>query len=161
MTNIPQEMMNELAQLKSYFQRSIDRFLAVNERDANNKQSLNLLSLHAFEAAKSVAAAAELTKETLRQCAAVALTHAGSPVTDAAIAAVKAAEIATQAAMKAAAAAAFVAAAASAAAAEHAEAVSLHAAAEATAATRKAIDAAAEAARLALVAAGTIRRGED
>ena len=155
MTNIPQEMLNELAQLKSYCQRSIDRFLAVNERDANNKQSLNLLSLHAFEAAKSVAAAAELTKETLRQCAAVALTHAGSPVTDAAIAAVKAAEIATQAAMKAAAAAAFVAAA------EHAEAVSLHAAAEATAATRKAIDAAAEAARLALVAAGTIRRGED
>ena len=116
MPNLPHEVLNELAQLKSYCQRLMDRFLAVNERDANNKQSLNLLSLHAFEAAKSVAAAAELTKETLRQCAAVALTHAGSPVTDAAIAAVKAAEIATQAAMKAAAAAAFVAAAASAAA---------------------------------------------
>ena len=107
MTNLPHEVMNKLARLKSYFQRSMDRFLAVNERDAKNKEQLNLLSLHAFEAAKSVAAAAELTKETLRQCAAFALTHAGSPVTDAAI------------------------------------------------------DAAAEAARLALVAACTIRRGED
>lgn len=63
MTNLPHEVMKELAQRKSYFQRSMDRFLAVNERDANNKELLNLLSLHAFEAAKSVAAAAILRRK--------------------------------------------------------------------------------------------------
>ena len=163
MTNIPQEVMSELAQLKSYFRLMTDRFLVdnvANERYGKNLESLNVLSAHAFEAAKRVAVAAELSRETTRQCADVALKYAGSPVTDVTIAAVKAAETAVRTTEEAAA-AAVVAAAVFAAAAEHAETVSLHAAAAATAATRRAIDAAAEAAHLTLIAANTIRRDED
>jgi len=164
MTNIPQEIMSELAQLKSYFRLMTDRFLVdnvANERYGKNLESLNVLSAHAFEAAKRVAAAAELSRETTRQCADIALKYAGSPVTDVTIAAVKAAETAVRTTEEAAAAAAVLAAAVFAAAAEHAETVSLHAAAAATAATRRAIDAAAEAAHLTLIAANTIRRDED
>ena len=163
MTNIPQEVMSDLAQLKSYFRLMTDRFLVdnvANERYGKNLESLNVLSAHAFEAAKRVAVAAELSRETTRQCADVALKYAGSPVTDVTIAAVKAAETAVRTTEEAAA-AAVVAAAVFAAAAEHAETVSLHAAAAATAATRRAIDAAAEAAHLTLIAANTIRRDED
>jgi len=75
-----QDVITELAMIKSEFLLMKERFLVVNERYAKNMESLNALTLHAAEAAKRAAEAAEHAKETTRQCADLALKHAASPV---------------------------------------------------------------------------------
>ena len=61
-----QDVITELAMIKSEFLLMKERFLVVNERYTKNMESLNVLTLHAAEAAKSAPDVIPITESATR-----------------------------------------------------------------------------------------------